>query len=120
MCERTIIKIDGHIFTKHSTNSHEESIKQVIRHINNATETFDIYVNLDKIKPYHFDITFIKDFIQLFQQVYPNRLHKCYVIGCSAMCRTVYDNIRPFIEKRLQRKIEFETKLGEDPLLCRS
>ena len=65
-----------------------------------------------KIKVYEFD--FIKDFIILLQNLFPNRLNKCYILNCSILCKTLYDNFKFFIDKKNHPKIEFimQTQIG--------
>jgi len=103
--EASVIRVHANIFRKRAT--YDELIKYVVGVITQATPTFDIYVNLDKIKPYHLDFDFIKDFVVLLQQIFPNRLNKCYVINCSALCKTIYESCKMFIDKNTHRKIQF-------------
>ena len=50
---------------------------------------------------------FLVNTIQFVQLLYPNCLHRCYLINSPLIFRTVYDLISKVINPRLRRKIEF-------------
>lgn len=103
----SVINIHANIFLKRNRSIYDELIKHVVDVITKANESFDMYVNMDKIKPLQLDFDFIKDFIILLQNLFPNRLNKCYILNCSILCKTLYDNFKFFIDKKNHPKIEF-------------
>jgi len=104
---KSIIRVHANIFRIRKQPEYDDLIKYVIGVISQANASFDMYVNLDKIKPQHLDFDFIKDFITLLQNLFPNKLNKCYVLNCSVLCKILYDNLKFFIDKKNHSKIEF-------------
>jgi hypothetical protein len=118
--ERCLVLIYGKCFRKQKT--YDDILTYVLKIISDAIlisqveyhqETIDISVNLDGLSLNQFDMSFAKNIFIMLQNVFPNRLNKCYIYYAPSFFRIFYNSISPIINKHIQSKIKFEDSFKE-------
>lgn len=111
--DRCVVKVSGRHFVKQK--KYDDLLAHLFKTMSNAIlfsqqmnqETIDIFVYLDGLKSSHLDVKFAKDMVIMMQQLFPNRLNKCFIYHSPNFFRIFYENISIFIDKQTQSKIEF-------------
>lgn len=114
--DRCVVRVEGKYFEKQK--KYDDLLAHILKTMSNAIlrsqqknqHTVDMYVNLDNIKAKNLDLGFARDIIVMLQQLFPNRLNKCYIHNSPSFFRLFFENISIFIDKTTQSKIEFIKK----------
>lgn len=114
--DRCGIRVYPKYFVKRK--KYDDLLAYILKTISNAIlysqqndyQNFDIFVHLEDVKSSNLDFKFSKDFVIMIQQVFPDRLHKCYFYDSPAFFRIFFENLLIFIDRKTQRKIQFVPK----------
>ena len=114
--ERCVVKVEGQYFVKQK--KYDDLMAYILKTLSNAIlksqeknqHTVDMYVNLNNIKAKNLDLGFARDIVVTLQQLFPNRLNKCYIYNSPSFFRLFFENLSMFIDKTTQTKIEFVKK----------
>ena len=115
---RCNIIFNAKYFKKKNNGKYDDLLSHILKTLSNGlllsqqknTQTFDIQVYLDGIKATELDFGFAKNFIIMIQQLFPNRLNKCYFHHAPGFFRLFFENLSIFIDKQTQNKVQFVTK----------
>lgn len=114
--KRCIIRFTGKHFIKRS--KYDDLLAHVFKTMSNAIlftqlkgyDTFDIYADLEDVKPANLDFGFSKDFVVMVQQLFPDRLNKCHFIKSPNCFRIFFEALLPFIDNKSRVKYNFITQ----------
>jgi len=116
--QRCTIIFNAKYFKKKKNSKYDDLLAHILKTLSNGlllsqqknSQTFDVLVYLDGIKATELDFGFAKNFIIIIQQLFPNRLNKCYFHHAPGFFRLFFENLSIFIDKQTQNKVQFVTK----------
>lgn len=116
--QRCTIIFDGKYFKKQVSGKYDDLLAHILKTLSNGilmsqqknTQTFDIQVYLNGIKAKELDFGFAKNFVIMVQQLFPDRLNKCFLHHAPGFFRLFFENLSIFIDEETHNKFQFVAK----------
>lgn len=88
-------------------------IVSVIHDVLKNKETVIFHVNMDNITLLHVEkhFVFIKNFSQIMNNTFPNRLNTCYIYNAPFIFSKIINIVSVFVDKTTQKKIKLVKEL---------
>ena len=92
-------------------NNNDIFLEHMINVINNSINEYNkIYVIIDlyKLKKKNVKLKIINKITKMFKILYPDILEKCVIINVPSFFFSIYNMLKPFLDKETRNKIEIK------------
>jgi len=111
--DRCLIKFYAKYFIKRK--KYDDFLAHIFKILSNALlisqqnnyDTFDVIVDLQDLNSSNLDFNLTKDFMNMVQKLFPDRLNCCYFYNAPSFFRIFFQNLLTFIDKKTQTKYFF-------------